>query len=360
MKLLSLLQNRALYRPEQWARYDNLCLDFPWKKHKVELQYTDLWMIMYGLSYGTLVGWNDAPIHRGELLGFPRAIILLELQATLYGFLREATAQLVQGSTPGSSDAELFQLEFKSFGRNDLWSTYTNQPYPPPPKFGIDSMLLKARARLNMSSDHLWLLQTDAHYLRREIGLILNGTPKGLPRTRKYNEVALILPQGIWNYWSWAFIVKACENVKDMQEAFADSVRPGQPLPRELEEVLQELDAILNAYTSTCSSSLWKALSSRDEFKDFYDIKEEEDKRHILLRVQYELEDYPKKDPLFYVLETLLSPRALPGVQLKWPQDGPSSRIIYQPPKNNRPRGSMKTCIAATMTSRQPMSFNSP
>jgi len=79
-----------------------------------------------------------------------------------------------------------------------------------------------------------------------------------------------MLPQGIRNHWSWAFIVKACENVKEIQEAFADGVHPGQPFPRELKEVLKEFDTILNAYTSACFSILWNALTSQNVFKEGY------------------------------------------------------------------------------------------
>ncbi|TVY39094.1 hypothetical protein LOCC1_G005276 [Lachnellula occidentalis] len=314
MKLLGMLQNRAVHTPQQWAAYDNLCLAFPWNNHKLALAECSLWMVMYGPHYGTLVPWDHAAIHREELLGFPRAVLLLEAQRILYGVLRNFLIEFVQSSEPGGSskadEAEPFHLKLKSFGRTDLWSIHTNQPYSAPPTFDIDAMISKARARLDLSSDHLWLLQTDAQYLRREIRLMMNGLPKQLSLHQRYNELGVVLPINVWNFWCWEFIVKACENVKLMQERFAANIRPGQNLPRELEGVLEELSKVLSDYVEVYRSILWKNLSERDAFRGYFGQEVKENQRYIVFIVNYEKENYPDQDPLFYALETILSKKA--------------------------------------------------
>jgi hypothetical protein len=310
LKLLGLIQNRVLFDPADWALHDNLQLHFPWVECKLKTEFSPLCMELSPSEYGILKPWSAIGTHGGGLLGFPRAKLLLEAQENLYRFLRNVTEQIVGTSmlanTSGSVQVDPFRVDFVDQKTQELWSSYLNMPVCPPPKFEIDLMISKAEAQFKLSSDHLWDLQTDSDYLRREIGLYRDGLPPNHPADRIYNEVALMVPLGVWNFFSWNYILRAGRHVKWVHDHYADSVVLGQPLPEAYERVLQELEYTLDSHIIDRYEVLQYALSSRPRFQDYY-LKQMDDngKRHIALLLPFD--GLLKKEPLFYILETIAS-----------------------------------------------------
>lgn len=111
------------------------------------------------------------------MIGFPRGQLVMEAQSDLMGFLK-SVVELVLENVPmdeSESAAKWIQLTRNGISRNgdtSHWSNYMYQPYSGPPKFNIDALVTQAKARVEATSDHLWLLQTEPSYLRRYVNLL--------------------------------------------------------------------------------------------------------------------------------------------------------------------------------------------
>lgn len=309
-KLLGLLQNRTLHGPEEWAVHDNQKLSWGWRGGLLEIDASNLCMMMYGTRYGELVEWEKRAAHAEEIIGFPRARMILEAQEILLGFLRKVVEQLVEGiKEPDLVQPNLppFQVELKRSGRIDQWSTYVNQPFSPPPFFDINNMLEKAIARKNVVGDHLWLLQTDPAYLRQAIQTAAENFPQGHPTEEVHTfAVTEIIYHAIWGYWSWATIVEACCNVRTLQLEFRDSIQPGLPLPPKYEQVLQELELLLSCQFRLRLEPLHMMLAWRPGFRKYYKF-DYSNPNDVVAAGLLDIAQLHSNDPLFFMLHLLLA-----------------------------------------------------
>jgi hypothetical protein len=125
-------------------------------------------IIMYGPKYGELTGWNEKQAHCLEIIGFPRAQLILEAQAHLMRVLGGVIERLTKGLQESSPDSwtRIAELGFKHASSCEFASSFVNQPFSPPPTFDIEKLLVIAATRRDLTADHIWLLQTDLSYLR--------------------------------------------------------------------------------------------------------------------------------------------------------------------------------------------------
>ena len=135
---------------------------------------------------------------------------------------------------------------FKAAGDVALWSTYTNQPFSPPPLRDIGSIITTAQLRLDVIGDHLAVLQTDPSYLRHYIRTGSQG--------EAYKSGALadtfgmldsdIAADAVSLYW-WLCIKEEAEHVKDVQQRFRDQIHRGSALPPKCNRALAALELVL-------------------------------------------------------------------------------------------------------------------
>ena len=74
---------------------------------------------MYGPQYGQLSPWVADLAHRSDIIGFPRARLILEAQACLMQFLRRVVEQILQG-------INLETRVFYEVARDDKTGLYKN------------------------------------------------------------------------------------------------------------------------------------------------------------------------------------------------------------------------------------------
>ncbi|TVY32367.1 hypothetical protein LOCC1_G008893 [Lachnellula occidentalis] len=306
-RLMGLVHNRTRYGPEQWALHDNQKLDWSWNGGMLEIDASNLCMIMHGPRYGELVSWEIKSAHSSEIVGFPRGKLILDAQETLYKFLRRSMKLLCEGmnqENAGETAPQSNQLDFKRSGRIDLWSTYINQPFSAPPAFNIEELHSKALARFQQMGDHLWLLQTDPAYLRQVIRTAAESFLVGHPIDEVHKWAVRDIYTDIWSYWSWSWIVEAIENVRAMQTRFRDNIHPGQPLPPEYEQVLQEFELLLESQTRNWARPLPELLAWRPGFKDYFKF-DHSDPDQVSIEGIVDVPNLMRKDPLFYILHIL-------------------------------------------------------
>jgi hypothetical protein len=150
-KFLNLLHNRIRYSPEQWPPYDNFLLVKQWEIGALKTGYNPNCLIMHGPNYGDLTPWNKQRSHSWVIIGFPRAILVLEAQGKLLCFLRGLVEKLVEGveGEDGTDKSDTFgraldlglKISNATSGGVEFASAYLNQSFCAPQVFDVRKLL---------------------------------------------------------------------------------------------------------------------------------------------------------------------------------------------------------------------------
>ncbi|KAI1088336.1 hypothetical protein F5B19DRAFT_486016 [Rostrohypoxylon terebratum] len=226
--LFALLHYRVAYQPQDWAAFDSSQLDFGWGLGSFDIDFCNKHMVMHGPQYGTLVDWEEDAAHRVDILGFPRARLVLEAQALILTTLRSIVDKILldaDRSLPHQTHKWLeltANASFKRTGEVESWSPYTNQAFSAPPLFDPENLLSLINTRLEASSDHLWHLQCEPAYMRRHIKI-----HSRMPNTKVTDES--IAP--LMNYNWWHMLKEMCVGVVALHRYWQTEIYPGNPLP---------------------------------------------------------------------------------------------------------------------------------
>lgn len=93
--LFALVHNRLLYPPARWAAWDLQQIQYSWDLGHFITDFSAKCIALYDPMYGQVVIWDAAKAHRGDMLGFPRARLVLEAQRNLCQVLDRLVGGLV-------------------------------------------------------------------------------------------------------------------------------------------------------------------------------------------------------------------------------------------------------------------------
>ncbi|KAH0274072.1 hypothetical protein KCU91_g5532, partial [Aureobasidium melanogenum] len=179
--LLGLLHNRVMHSPEEWVPFDSEVVRQGWADGYFDLEYCGYYcVVMHGINYGKLVPWDKEAAERCDIVGYPRARLIIEAQALMFSRLRAIVDLILEGVNHDGSSAcdkwlETIRTGFKQSNNIEFWSDHVNQPFSSPPKLDVDYYCSIAKARMQAAKDHLWLLQTDPSYFRRFVKVLAVG-----------------------------------------------------------------------------------------------------------------------------------------------------------------------------------------
>ena len=198
-RLLNLLYNRVKFTPEQWVPYDNYLLDKQWQIGSLATVYNKNCIVMHGPSFGKLTNWQSRSAHAWDIVGYPRAILVLEAQLKLSEVLMAVVEKLLIGHESGNNTSnfnEALESGMRKATDNsscvEFASVFINQPFSAPPTFDIKSLSAIAEAQFNLHADHLWLLQIDPLSLRRYVNLVIEGTYRETLTTHNQNVMGAL------------------------------------------------------------------------------------------------------------------------------------------------------------------------
>ncbi|KAG9563939.1 hypothetical protein KCU71_g5110, partial [Aureobasidium melanogenum] len=274
--LLGLIHHRVQHTPEEWAPFDSDLVRQGWSNGMQSLEYCGHYcIVMNGVNYGKLVSWSKEAAERWDIVGYPRARLVIEAQALMYSRLRSIVDLIlegVKGDSVGASDKwqEMVQIGFKQSNNIELWSDYINQPFSSPPKFDVDYYCSLAKARMQAAQDHLWLLQTDPSYVRRFIKVMAVG--EVYRSDWKHALVAEDMHQAVEDYLRWREIHGEWSCVQDQYRRFRDSIYPGRPLPARLDLSLALLEAALHMAMKKRTLHLSSYVPQRPGFQHLWKI----------------------------------------------------------------------------------------
>ncbi|KAG9858920.1 hypothetical protein KCU98_g361, partial [Aureobasidium melanogenum] len=272
--LLGLIHHRIHHSLEEWAPFDNEQLRHGWATGDLALEYCGhACVVMHGIDYGKLVPWDREAAERWDIIGYPRARLIIEAQALVFFRLRSIVDIILEGINPESVGAsgkwqEMVRAGFKQTNAIELWSDYINQPFSSPPNFDVDYYCSVARARMQAAQDHLWLLQTDVSYARRFIKVMAAG--EVYRSNWKFVLIGGDIREAILDCLRWVQLDKEWSSVQEQYRRFRDSIRPGQPLPRSLELSLAILERALLDSMDKRIKHLTVYITQRPGFQHYY------------------------------------------------------------------------------------------
>lgn len=276
-RLIGLLQSRLKHSAVDWCPYDNSLPKFPWECGSVDVYYNDNCVIMYGEKYGQLTGWKAAEAHKWNTVGFPRAVLILEAQAKVMKFLRRMVEKLsadLAKDEPQNWTADQ-GVRFKTLHSIEIGSAFLNQAYFTCPSFDIVKLSSIAKARVDLTEDHLWQLQTNPDYLRGYIGLmaIWKRSFKSF-EWNPYSITAMDLMHDTWTtrYWDWIAL-----EVEELQvlysEGRTDSENATSPETTEYDKRLGDLETLVLQLINLQARYIKGVIPHRPGFSNMYKVE---------------------------------------------------------------------------------------
>ena len=277
--LLSLLHHRSQYSPQDWAAYDSKVLTLGWASGAFDVDFNSSSVVMYGDRYGQLTPWNADQMHRAVTLGYPRAILVLEAQSTLLGLLRRIVEILLEASndtlTGSSKWNEMVAVGFKKSEDKAYWSRFAYQPFSPPPRLDVDSLLAQAKARMDATGDHLWLLQTEPAYLRYFVRSVKDmSVTKAITSDTYAWQLILGEIMGDYNHHIfWSLVHSELTHAAQLYRRYCGSINQGSPLPKDYDDVIGALELLVVNRIHIRSNHLQLVIYSRPGFARYFDVR---------------------------------------------------------------------------------------
>jgi hypothetical protein len=250
-KLLTLFCARALHDPEKWMMFDAEQVHDAYARGVIEVRFHPACVVTHGKDYGSLVEWNQGDAHAWNIVGWPKARLILEAQAELMQFLVKMANKLV-GDYQGVSGADKLQQKvshgFTPSGSQEQWSGFSRAGFTAPSTFDPISLLEIARNRMAVAEDELELLQTEPAYMLAKTNELRKlEFHKQLSRVNK--EWPFVVSTIIYpalsraRYWRW--IVQDLEWICVLHDKYAKGVSLGRQLPKEYALGLGSLQRML-------------------------------------------------------------------------------------------------------------------
>lgn len=275
--LLGLIRTRARDAPADWAPYDHEQLRSPWGLGLLDVVFNNGAVIMFGPRFGTHTHWQKEPAHRFDIVGFPRAKLVLEAQATLLGFLQRAIEQLLSGcdgsAASGSSRWNVIvDGGLKMTGHAAAWYNFVQTPFTGPPRFDVDALITLVQSRVAATGDHLMLLQTEAPYFRRYLQKLYQMQAVETVREKQVATKVLAweLIEDVNIHWFWRCVMLEFEHLQTLYHRFRDSIVPGAVLPKKVDQALGALELVLVNAILMRSQQLQAIISQRPGFRSNY------------------------------------------------------------------------------------------
>lgn len=244
--LLALFHCRTAYEPSEWAAFDGEQFKGYWESGYFDCDFSIKTIVMHGEEYGSLANWDAEEIHRGDTVGFPFGVLVLEAQAHLMSFLRKTLDAILQGiedSHPLRTEKWKQATAGGIFRRtNDIepWSSYTRGAFCAPPRFELAYWMSLAQSRREKTEDHLRALQCDPAYMRRYIRVVAGSARwTKISAQEKCKWFAAKICDALESCYLWRFIEDECRHVDQICRRHGDyGCIPGRPLPQEVDQAL--------------------------------------------------------------------------------------------------------------------------
>ncbi|TKA79367.1 hypothetical protein B0A55_02834 [Friedmanniomyces simplex] len=276
-KLLLLLFVRTNNEPQEFLAYDFERTKMAFKDHHVTIMYNHHCVLMCEEAgrVGELTPWNGDRVHRGDIVGFPRAQLAFEVACGLSVFLR-GVAKIVLAKGPGDDEprgcVNLDAIAAKSLAGTSGGRPFFNErPFSEPQQSDISLLKPLLQSMRQSACDELWLMQTDPLYFHDKLA---NFEPSLYYRKSSEEGKIEDLPRSVFDIVGRIELALVVERRStpclDTIEKLSGSVKRGQPLPQMYDEALGRLQSTLKEYYSSYLCSLQDLTIQMPDFQDYF------------------------------------------------------------------------------------------
>ncbi|CAF9921472.1 hypothetical protein IMSHALPRED_005180 [Imshaugia aleurites] len=279
-RMIGLLVHRATTSLEDWIAFDDIEVQEGWK-YGVLTEKSALGCIdLHGANFGILKPFNADRVHRRISYGAPRALLILDAQRHLFGFLRQTVTNIINDESRVREIATVLDASHLGIGdkvarflsnrqmrhsrRPVFGSVYSEKPFDTPPIFDIDELVSIASDRVAEKQDDIWLLQTDLAYVQE----CANYHEK--IESKANNIGYMISLRAVLQARDWKWIHDECQNVKEEAKkagVFKKTVVDASPrYERALGYLLLLLEQELKDTQHSLERVMWKSPAFQTHF----------------------------------------------------------------------------------------------
>ncbi|THY90378.1 hypothetical protein D6C95_06595 [Aureobasidium pullulans] len=277
--LLALLHYRCNSDIADWVMHDSEQLIVGFNYTMGPPAFNPHCVIMYGTHLGRLIPWNQQSAHRHDIIGYPRAVLILEAQATLFAFLRKTVEALLvsglQGATAGHQKwDELVESDFGKIGLAPLVGRRL-EAFRSPPRVDMASTIECLTAQANAMVDELWLQQTDPQYFRAHLMQAKNNEMYDR-MTRWWREEWILEFALCYSVWTdnLRTTLRQALSVLKVQEELGGDIRTGKSLPAGYEAMLVLFQGHLEQLFEGQLRDLQALVPQERSFRDHFNIQD--------------------------------------------------------------------------------------
>lgn len=332
MSLLALLHYRSDSEIADWVMHDFEQLRaFDWMTGPPSFNLHCV--IMYGTHLGRLIPWNKQSAHRHDIIGYPRAVLILEAQAALFAFLRKTVEILLEPNfwetTSGHQQWDaLVQSDFGKMGPTPLVYRRT-EAFRSPPRLDMVAIVECLNEHTDVMFDELWLLQTDPEYFRDYLVQAKDNETHDRLSTEWREQWVLGFALC---YSVWADNLRTALNqarcVLRFQEDCGGEVRPGRSLPAGYEAVLVLFQRHLEELFEGQLHDLRCLVPQEKSFRDYFDLQGDCEPR-----VNISKEKLLLANPMLWNLNQLYRKSQSPTIHLAF-----IDHLMHEDAKNEKSR----------------------
>ncbi|KAH9820287.1 hypothetical protein Tdes44962_MAKER10331, partial [Teratosphaeria destructans] len=299
-RLLALLHYRSQYDLPEWVMFDFEQVRHPFDMAcALHVATNPHCVVVQADGYGRLVPWTAEAAHRFDVVGYPRARLILHAQAILLGFLRRSVELILDNQT---SHAQMGRekwdtLATKGFRTDTSYlapSGLGNSAFAPPPTFDLDALLELLSDQARAVTDELDQLQTDPLYARCCLQHV-RDPPYHVQRRKEeaqIQEAFEVFMQKFIDAVLWRTLVAEVEAVVTVRQVHGEGL--------EYDEALRGLRCSLVVHLSSLTRAVQYVLCRSKAFSYVYQFDE-----HGAERINAREEDIFRSDVLCWHLVEL-------------------------------------------------------
>ncbi|KAK5675120.1 hypothetical protein LTS10_012194 [Elasticomyces elasticus] len=299
-RLLQLIVARTRCDAEQHLVYDLERTDMAFEHWHVKIVFNANTVVMCHEAghVGELTPYDAERIHRGDIVGFPRAQLAFEAQRILSSFLSEMVSNLLAPGLcdppPGFGKLEEIVTVASKTSVNSC-SSYSVRAFAEPLPCDFTRLQEALQPLINAAKDDVWLMQTDVMYFRDKLSITeaaarYHKKSESMRNEHRLRGVVEVVDSALLALKVEATAIECLKFIRN-----CPTMPRGRALSESYKQVFGLLNSVLSGYYSAYQNGLMLLINRTPTFQE-----------HIVLRngkfddTLPSIDQYYNKDRLYW------------------------------------------------------------
>ncbi|KAK0309069.1 hypothetical protein LTR82_015355 [Friedmanniomyces endolithicus] len=273
-KLLVLLFLRTNRDPNDFLAYDIERTKTAFRDHHVKICYNHHCVVVCNEAgqVGALTSWSRDGVHRGDIVGFPRAGLGFEAARDLSVFLRNITKTILENVPPearhGCLELDGHAEKYMAAASVNGGLAYIDRPFSKPESFDLSRLRHLLQSLPGPAVDKLKFMQTDMLFFREKLAEIRSSRHhRKLSEEAQAKDLLRSVIYVVGHVEVAAIVVNTSFALLETMRQNARNVTRGQPLPEVYDLALGCVEQLLSGYYRIYREGLPALLDHCDDLK---------------------------------------------------------------------------------------------